>query len=204
MKFLKQLANRIQRGEPIVKALNQLSTHDLRLHTVRPAYEDLRFPASAINPPGAAEDPDFDTTNCGWLFDPGATEVLYVLAQIPHAWKEGTTLKPHVHWEKTTSAAGAVRWQLRYEWASYYEARTSLTTINATTPVADSDTADVHLITPLPTIAGTGRQISDMLCMRLERVGGHASDTYGADARLLEFDIHYEVDSFGSSQEYSK
>ena len=204
MKFLKQLANRIQRGEPIVKALNQLSTHDCRLHNVRPAYEDLRFPATAINPPGQAADPDFDTTGNGWLFAAAGTETVYMIAQLPHCWKEATALRPHVHWEKTTSAAGAVMWELVYSWSAYYEARTGDTTLTSSTPVADSDTADTQLITAFSNISATGRQISDMLCMKLSRLGGDAADTYGADARLLEFDIHFEIDSFGSSQEYSK
>ena len=168
-------------------------------------WEDLRFPANAINPPGAASDPDWDNTNGGWLFDGGSTEVLYVIAQLPHAWREGTVLKPHVHWERTTSASGNVRWQLRYEWAKYLEARSSLTTINETSPVTNSDVADTMMITALPDIQDTSAQISDMLVMRLERTGGHAADTYnGVDARMLEFDIHYLVSSLGSKHEYIK
>lgn len=204
MQFLRDVATRISSGYSVTDALRAVGKKDLRLFAQRPAYEDLRFPATAINPPGAASDPDWDSTNGGWLFDAGSTEVLYVIAQLPHSWKEGTALMPHVHWEKTTSAAGNVRWQLRYEWSAYLEARTALTTTNETSPVVNSDVADTQMITALPNITATGKQISDMLVMRIERVGGHASDTYAADARLLEFDIHYQVDSFGSSTEFSK
>ena len=202
MQFLRAVADRISAGYSVIDALRSVGKTDLRLFEQRPAYEDLRFPATAINPPGAASDPDWDASNGGWLFDPGSTEVLYVIAQLPHSWKEATTLKPHVHWEKTTNAAGNVKWQLRYEWSAYMEARTSLTTINETSPVADTDIADTMMITALPDITASGKEISDMLVMRIERIGGQ--DSSGADARLLEFDIHYEVDSFGSSAEYSK
>ena len=170
-------------------------------------FDDLRFPASAINPPGAASDPDYDTGSGGWLFDAGTTEVLYVIGQLPHRYKEGSTLYPHVHWEKTTSASGDVMWRLRYNWSRIGEVRTSLTTISGTSVVAatpDTDEADKHLITAFPDISGTSSQISDMLVMRLERVGGNASDTYGADARMIEFDIHYELDPGGSRQEFIK
>ncbi len=33
---------------------------------------------------------------------------------------------------------------------------------------------------------------------------GDNEDTYGADARLLEFDIHYQIDAGGSVGEFSK
>lgn len=178
-------------------------------HILTPGYfwEDLQFPATAINPPGAASDPDWDSSNGGWLFDAGSTEVLYLIAQMSHTWVEGTDLEPHVHWEKSTSAAGNVRWQLRYEWARIDAVRTAITTINATalsTPQTDPNTADHHLITSLGTISGTDSQISDMLVMRIERTGAHGDDTYGADARLLEFDIHYQRDFLGSYREYIK
>lgn len=204
MNFLKLIANRIERGESLHKALNKVAVQDLRLHPIRPAYEDLRFPATAINPPGQASDPDFDTAKNGWLFSPSGTETLYMIAQMPHAWKEGTTLAAHVHWEKTTSAAGSAVWELVYSWSAYYEARTGDTTLTASTPVADTDTLDTQMITAFSDISATGRQISDMLCMKLSRLGSDGGDDYGADARLLEFDIHYQIDSFGSSQEYSK
>lgn len=168
------------------------------------ATDDLRFPATAINPPGAASDPAWDNSNGGWLFDASSTEVLYLIAQIPHSWREGSLLRPHVHWEKSVTGAGNVRWQLRYEWSAYLEARTALATINESAPMADTDNADTQMITALPDIDASTRQISDILVMRLERTGAHADDTYASDARLLEFDIHYEQDSLGSHQEFIK
>lgn len=166
-------------------------------------WDDLRFPATAINPPGVVSDPDWDATSGGWLFDSSSTEALYVVAQLPHAWKVGSALRPHVHWEKTTSAAGTVAWQLRYEWASVGFLREALVTLDTPTlAVSDNDTADLHAISALGDIDSVGKGISDILVMRLERVG--ASDSYGADARLLEFDIHYQIDALGSRQEFTK
>jgi NAD(P)H-hydrate repair Nnr-like enzyme with NAD(P)H-hydrate epimerase domain len=43
-----------------------------------------------------------------------------------------------------------------------------------------------------------------MLLMTLSRVHNNAGDTYAADARLIEFDIHYQVISPGSRQEFVK
>ena len=48
---------------------------------------------------------------------------------------------------------------------------------------------------------GVKKTLSSMLVCRLYR---SASDSYGGDAGLLEIDFHYEIDSDGSRQEYTK
>ena len=168
-------------------------------------WEDLRFPATVVRTNPANENPAFDTTIPGRLFRHTATDSVYVIAQIPHAWREGTVLRPHVHWQKTTSAAGGVYWQLAYRWAAIGEALSDEVTIgNATPAVSDADTANVHALTNLGAISGEGKTLSDMLLMTLSRVHDNAGDTYGASARLIEFDIHYQIISPGSRQEFIK
>ena len=82
---------------------------------------------------------------------------------------------------------------------------TDFTTLSASTPVTgtpDTNEANKHLITSLGDISATGKHLSDMLVMILTRIS--TGDTYGADARLLEFDIHYQIDAFGSRGLFSK
>ena len=169
-------------------------------------WEDLRFPATAINPPGQASDPDVDTTYGTLLFAASGTEMIFVLAQLPHSWQEGSDLHPHIHWAKTTSASGNVMWELQYRWSKIGEVMDSswTTLTKATTTVSDGDTAEQHAITAFDAISGTGCSVSDMLVMKVSRLGDDAADTYGADARLLEFDIHLQIDSRGSLAEYTK
>ena len=85
----------------------------------------------------------------------------------------------------------------------------AFTTLQTSSPIAatpDNDTADEHLITAFSDIGTSGKSISDMLVMKLSRIGGDAADTYGADARLLEFDIHYQLTASGAGSriEYAK
>ena len=171
-----------------------------------PYYDDLRFPVTGINPPGAASDPTRETTYGTLTFSPSATNMIAIVAQLPHGYKQGTDLEAHVHWAKTTSAAGAVYWQLDYRWARIGETMDgSWTTVSSTTPsVSDDNTAEQHAITAFTTIDGSAAQISDILVMQLSRIGGNAADTYGAAARLLEIDIHYRIDRPGSTQEFIK
>jgi len=171
-------------------------------------WDDMRFPATAVNPPGLASDPDFDTTNGGWLFDATATELVFLAAQMPHAWKEGSRIRPHVHWQKTTSAAGDVYWQLDYKKvpiAEVMDASFTTLTVSSTVPgTPDNDLAGEHLISTFGDVSMTENTLSDMFLFKLSRIGGNAADTYAADVRLLEFDIHYQLNSLGSGREFIK
>ena len=175
-----------------------------RLALPRATWDDLRFPATAVNPPGLASDPDWDGTKGGWLFASNATELLYIIAQLPHSWAEGTEIRPHVHWEKTTSAGGTVYWNLNYQITAIGGPRSAAVDLGAYTSAQPSDTADIQQITPLGPIDMTGYSLSCMLIMQLSRVHDNANDTYGADARLLEFDFHVQSDHAGSAGEYTK
>ena len=171
-------------------------------------WDDLRFPATAINPPGQASDPDVEATTGLLLFAAAGTETIFALVQMPHSWKEGSVVKPHVHWQKTTSADGDVYWQLDYKKIPIGDVMDAeFTTLSATTPVSgtpDNDTANEHLLTSFADIDMTGLTLSDCLLCKLSRIGGNAADTYGADARLLEFDVHFQINTLGSEQLYTK
>jgi len=166
-------------------------------------WDDLRFPVTAINPPGAASDPDIDTTDGTLLFDASGTEIVFVQAQMPHAWQQNSVLAPHVHWCKTSSAAGTVSWQLAYKVAAVGDTFGAWSSADeAVLVVSDSDTEDKHALSSFTDIQLAVDGVSAMLLIKLSRVGG--SDTYGADAKLLEFDIHYRIDSRGSDTEFVK
>jgi hypothetical protein len=164
--------------------------------------EDLRFPAQGINPPGAPSDPDRDNTDGTLLFDAGRTEIVAGVAQLPHAWKEGDDIEPHVHWCPTTTDTGDVLWRLTY----------SIADVGEVFPASSAKfrwgaapgTAETHVLSSFGDVTMTGKTISTIMKWTLSRIGGDAVDTYPADARLLEFDIHYQVDRPGSRQRYVK
>lgn len=164
-------------------------------------WDDLRAPASSINPVGSLTPPSIDSSDGSLLFSTNDTVAIWF--QLPHAWKEGTELRPHLHWAKTTTGAGIPNWQMKYKFANagdVFPAFSSL--VSSTVGVSDSNTINKHALSYFPSIDATGKLISSMLCVVLQRTS--TGDTYGADAKLLEFDIHYQVDSTGSRQEYIK
>lgn len=159
-------------------------------------YDDLRAPATAVNPPGAASDPDWDSTNIGYLFDAGSTEVLQIIMQMPHTWAEGEDIEPHVHWMPTNTNTGDVLWQMEYKWTNIGDVEAgTFTSVDVVD--AGRGTAYTHQLASFGEISGAGKTASSILSIRLSRVGGDVKDTYNADALLKEFDIHYPINSFG-------
>lgn len=165
-------------------------------------WDDLRTPASGINPVGASSPPTFDTTDGSLLFAKG--NVVAMWFQLPHGWKEGTDIKPHLHWSKTTTNTGLPNWQIKYKWCNAGDIMPAFTSLfGGSEAVTNSNTVDKHSIFSFGSISSTGKLISSMLCVYLQRTND-ASDTYADDAKLLEFDIHYQIDSTGSTQEFVK
>ena len=115
----------------------------------------------------------------------------------------GSAISPHVHWVKTTSAAGTVKWTLSYRWADLGETLSAWSDADAATLViSDGDTAEQHALSEFSEIIPPANVVSSMMLVKIARVGG--DDTYAADAKLLEFDIHFQADSVGSTERGSK
>lgn len=179
-------------------------------------YEDLRVPMSSTRK-GAAEDPLYNKFRddgsgsvgvYGSWFRTNQTEDLFFEVQMPHGWKEGSTIYPHIHWSpKTDTGGNIVRWGLEFIWVNVGETFVNTTVIYAEDPIAPigpSPTAYQHVISEFSEISGTGQTLSSMLVCRVFRDGTHGNDTYNNDALMLQFDFHYEIDADGSREEYSK
>lgn len=173
-----------------------------------PVWEDLRSPASSINPSGPVNGASVDADDGGLLFSASGSTTCAIFQQMPHAWLEGSSIKPHVHWTKTTSASGNVVWQLEYQIANVGDTFSGgwiTDTASSTDPNnADSNTANQHLITSFTPVDMDGYRASCMLKIRVTRLGSDVADTYGANAKLIEFDIHFLSDSLGSGGEFIK
>lgn len=151
--------------------------------------------------------------------DNDATKELFFNVQMPHDYKEGSTIYPHIHWS-TTVALGTTRpvWKLEYQWVNLNDNYLSDFSSNVLTgyrivqtgggieseTLANLTDTRRSMITPLGSISGTGKTISSMLLIRMTRLTTDVNDAFTGGAFLLSFDIHYEIDSFGSSGEYTK
>jgi len=170
------------------------------------AWDDIRIAGLSVRTNASA--PGLITLTGGLLvygFDGTSTlEQAYFAIQMPHNYKTGTNIHPHVHWAKSTAATGNVAWFLEYTMAASNVVFPAATTISAV-GTASSATAWVHTMTDLPDITGTPLSaLSSMFIGRIYRDPADGADTYEADAGLLEFDLHYQVDGLGSDAETTK
>lgn len=128
--------------------------------------------------------------------DGQGVEAMSFTMQLPHNWKEGTTIFPHVHWVPKNSGSGNIKWNLDYSWADLDEGSPQAFPAITTTSVVVNGpfTQNQHLISPLTTgnvgISGAGKHYSSILICRIWRNSGDTSDTYQADAGGLSVDFH--------------
>lgn len=176
--------------------------------TVR--WDDLTFAASGvtINPIGAVANPARDETETDFpgtlLFSGSAINVLAGTLQMPHDWAEGTVIRPHIHWTKPAGGAGDdVAWQLYTRiWKRGEAPGAWVGPVAGELSLNHNGVAEAEAITTFGDVAMTGMPVSTNLAWRLYRQG--ATDAFNGTARLIEFDVHYQVDSRGSTSEYQK
>lgn len=81
-------------------------------------------------------------------------------------------------------------------------------TFGAPTTIAVTDATDAtawkHLFASFPVISGSGLTIGAIVMFRLFRDPTDAADTYGSDACLISFGIHYQQDTAGSYEIVTK
>lgn len=174
-------------------------------------WDDLRISASATQVSPVTDKPDMETYREGLItfgFDAGSVEAVTFQAQMPHTYKIGTNVRPHVHWSPGNNTnTGTVVWGLEYSIASVtgnYTATDTIFCSEAGDGVAykhqQCDFAEIDM----SGIFGT----SAIFLCRLLRDGNESesglTDDFNNDAFLLEFDFHFQKDSPGSDTEKTK
>lgn len=143
-----------------------------------------------------------------WWFETNVEREVYFQIQMPHSYKVGTTLYPHVHWTTKTGTPTTtnVVWRLEYtimKAGGNFGSTLTTTTSTVVTETAPSGVGQ-HLITSLGEISGNEIGISTFIVCRLYRNGLDTNDTFTESAGLLGFDIHYEKDTQGSRNQFTK
>jgi hypothetical protein len=178
------------------------SSGTIRLSGAATVWEDLAMPLTSSRR-GSNNLPDFDETNVGYLFPKNdTTEILYIIVQMPHQWKLGSTIYPHVHWCQGNSSNAT--FNIDYKWLDFAGSTTASFTTYAmgTTESAYVAGSTMHQLSSNPTgISGSSiSNISSLFLVKLYR----NDNTYPGDALTYQFDVHYEIDSLGSNKEFAK
>ena len=169
------------------------------------SWEDLRFPAQGINPPGAAADPTVSSTSGTLLFSGITDNVIVGVAQMPHAWKEGSTVRPHIHLRFPTATTNNTRWRFEYDIANitgdFTNALGTYTTLSTIT-VTNPNNVNRHVAASFGDLTMTGFTRSAIILWKITRLANSdAADNETNDVALLEFDIHYVTNRNGTETE---
>lgn len=137
-------------------------------------------------------------------FNGGSTaEYLDGCFELLHGYAESTDLRPHIHWCPTTSAAGNIKWQMRYEIKNTNETFTGTNTITVAIDNTE-ETAWKSLVVEFDVIPGSELSIGAQCIFTLFRDPTDEEDTYPDDAGLITFGIHYQINSDGSRSVMAK
>ena len=136
----------------------------------------------------------------GWSFDDD--DEIWFDVQIPHSWKIGTPIYPHLHWSPSSDVdpSQMIGIGLEYTWADIDQdfSLTSIITRDVETGI-DNDEKHLFHDFSLTGLTGTSHDISSILKCRFFRQAA-ATGNYSDPIWAHEIDFHYEIDTVGSRQ----
>jgi hypothetical protein len=125
------------------------------------------------------------------------SEQVFGCIEVPHDYKEGSSLYPHIHWLPVNGDSGVVKWQGSFWITNNGDPIPAQMTISATSSASG---AWVSTFADFGAVSGSGVEIGNQVCFRLFRNPGDGDDTYESDACGMTFGIHYESDTLGSRE----
>jgi len=188
-------------GDEILLVTNTPRTdRDGTLYFGATGWDDFAAPATRAKQ-GQTDKPDFDFTRMGLLFpqnDPD--EKIYVMDQIPHRWKVGSPIRPHVHWLQESTDLPV--WKMDYRIMNVNEVDDGVfTSVTCkTTTLFPYTSGNMRQITEFPPINMTGYTPS----AQFEFIMYRDDNVVSGDVLFKTFDFHYQIDSIGSGREYDK
>ena len=166
-------------------------------------WDDLRVPLERAKDRGAKVPTfeQFKNNGAGstgvYAYNFADDDELFLSVQMPHSWREGSIIYPHIHLAPKTDGTGKkTKLTMEYEWTSLLETHGDTTIENRD---VDLETAYKQLLYDIPSggIDGVGQTISSFLTCRIARNAAEANN-FAGDIFFLEFDVHYQMNTLGS------
>lgn len=186
--------------------------HQTMLANARPWRDELQDAINIKNTgtPGVNVDPAEATVT--FTHTAGLTDFLFCNVQLNHDRDLTSKIYPHIHFFQAEDAAP--NFMLQYRWQKNGAAKVTLWTDLKCNTLVHAYSAGIHQIAT--TAAGiavpSGTTLSDIVQFRIIRDhsndnSGHifaGDDPYTATVHVLAFDVHLQIDSLGSTDEYTK
>lgn len=177
-------------------------------------WDDLLYPFVGRNIDTSSGRIDYNYVDLGISFQTNAryhvNEQISIISQIPHDWKQGTILRPHIHWYQQNN--NNPNWLMEYRWYNNGQiVPTEWTQVTLEAHLFTWTTGKILQISRFPNINPTGISgVSSILDIKFFRDTQNATGKFaGAESghvieTVKELDIHYLRDNIGSRQEYIK
>lgn len=134
-------------------------------------------------------------------FSDSDTLEAFANVHIPHAYRPGSMMYPHIHFSTTSNLAGTVRWGVEWTFARRHDSTGQITFPATSTIYIDfpipANSANVHFVAEPAEglgIPGTHIEVDGMVMTRVFREAGHTNDTFAASVWAITADMHIEVD----------
>jgi hypothetical protein len=177
------------------------TTYGIKLNGTATVYDDLMFPFST-GKSGTADYPPFDADSNYYTFTvdttPAGVCIMYFQIQLPHSWKEGSTIYPHVHYKQI--GANIPQFRVKYRWMGIGETDKTFKWCILNNSTGTSNNTH-QMMYSNDGISGTNKTISSIL---LCQVYLYTPASGQADCKAYQFDIHIEKDGLGSKKETAK
>lgn len=176
-----------------------------KLEGAATVWDDNILPAAGLNIGGTP--PTLISYNTGFAsaysFGNTTNNSMFGWAELPHRYASGTDMDVHVHFSPISAltAGQTIIWTYRYDVSSMNSSTHTTGTFTGTyiVPVGGLP-AWSHVYLDLGTLSGVSRSMGDHIGFEIVRDIG----TVTTNICLMTVGIHHQVDSLGSSTEYTK
>ena len=190
-------------GTLTVPAISVTGANTVTLSGDATTWNDIFFPFD-VGHQGNADYPPLvkDSLYYAFTVDSAGADAVYeaFIIQLPHNYKTGSVIFPHVHYKQ--EGANTPVFKVRYKWYNYggsTQKGWKWYTMSTSTGTTDKTHQLVHGANGITATGITGIS-SIMICQVY--LSALAGGTTACNA--YQFDIHIEIDSFGSRTETSK
>lgn len=202
-------ANAVTLANAVAADININCGTDKTLVLTETVWQDVQFQVSSGRV-AAANFPDWDsafTTNTGeYKFD--VDDYIDLAAnEMPHNWKEGTTIKPHLHLALDgANSSGSNQYAKFTVYIAYADINEVWTETSQTAELTiPTGTADLtHLLLSMGDLAFTNQLIGTQIKVRVKRIAATGGTEYPNHIFITQYGIHYEIDTLGSRTVTSK
>lgn len=166
-------------------------------------WTDFTLSATRVRQ-GALNKPDFDYTNLGLLFPQNDTdEKTYAIMQMSHQKKLNTAIKFHIHYIQTGTTKPTYKVDYRFynNGDTVPGSWTTLSTADGNKGVFNYSSGSILQIATFPEIPAP---VNEGVSANLEIIVYRDDNDVTGDVLTKYFDFHYQIDSFGSNEEYIK